>query len=230
MILLASKNSELSNSFIKDVEHEGFPVVWLEDLGQVITRLYQNKEIRMVVIDLESYHTEVNKFFRMMKKDANLKYIPLICMVKKDMIVEHLIAFELGADDFLYLPYTSPELQLKMRSIQRLLELQNQLKEKESQLKALRQAQSILVTLSHYINNALTPLYTFVQMMNEKNPDDAHRLRIFARRTVEFINKVLKTLNDLVQSGEMRVIKDGAYKNLMLDIESELKKLQNLNN
>lgn len=229
MILLASQNSALSDSFIKDVEHEGFPVVWLEDLKQVITRLYQDKEIRMVVVDLESFPTEINKFFQMMKEDTRLKYIPLICMVKKDMIVEHLIAFELGADDFLYLPYTSPELQLKMRSIQRLLELQNQLKEKESELKALRQAQSILVTLSHYINNALTPLYTFVQMMNEKNPEDAHRLRTFARKTVEFINRVLKTLNDLVQSGEMRVVKDGAYKNLMLDIENELKKLQDLN-
>jgi len=136
------------------------------------------------------------------------------------------MAFEFGADEFIYVPYTTPELQLKMRALQRLLELQDRLREKENQLKALRQVQRILVTLSHYINNSLTPLFMLVQTMDEKSPEDARRLKDFVFRTVQFINKVLLTLNNLVQNGELKVLTEGVYKNLLLDIESELKKLQ----
>ncbi len=226
MILLITDNTELANSFRNDLHQEGFGVDLLKDHNQVFTKLYQNPDYHMVIFDLESTKNDTSKLFEKLKKDPKLKYIPLICIVQKNMVVEQLIAFELGADEFIYVPYTTPELQLKMRAIQRLLDLQNQLKEKENQLNALKQVQRILVTLSHYINNSLTPLYTMVQMMNENNPDDAQRLKEFVTRTVEFINKVLRTLNNLVQSGEMKVVQQGVYKDLMLDIEKELKSLQ----
>ncbi len=226
MILLITQNSELARSFMDDLKQEGFDIELLQDHSQIFSRLYQNSNYHMVIADLNSLGNAAQKIFQQLKNDARLKYLPLICLVQKDLVVEQLIAFELGADEFIYVPYTTPELQLKMRSIQRLLDLQNQLKDKENQLKALQQVQQVLVTLSHYINNSLTPLYSMVQMMNEKNPEDALRLKDFARRTVEFINKVLRTLNNLVQTGEMKVVREGVYKNLMLDIESELKKLQ----
>ncbi len=229
MILLVTKNADLADSFRNDLKQEGFQVDLLENPAELPMRLYQNSEYHMAILDLERQEENISDLFQKLKKDARLRYIPLICIVKRDLVLEQLVAFELGADEFIYVPYTTTELQLKMRSIQRLLDLQNQLKEKENQLKALKQVQRILVTLSHYINNSLTPLYTLVQMMNEKNPKDAKRLKEFAARTVEFINKVLTTLNNLVQSGEMKVIKDGVYKDLMLDIEHELKKLQEAN-
>lgn len=226
MILLITKTSELAESFIKDLRHEGFEVEHIANYGEALVKLQQNPHYQMIILDMEADGNEATEFCQMVKKDPQLKLIPLICIVKRDYIVEQLIAFELGGDEFLFVPYTSIELQLKMRSIQRNLDLQKELKEKENQLRALKQVQQILVTLSHYINNSLTPLYSFVQMMNEKDEEDARRLKIFASRTVEFINKVLHTLNNLVQSGEMRVVKDGAYKNLLLDIENELKRLQ----
>ncbi len=226
MILLITQNADISDSFIRDLNHEGFQVDLLQSYDQAVTRLYQNPNYKMIILDLDSEENKATELCEIIKKDSTLRYFPLICIVRKDLVVQQLIAFELGADEFIFVPYTTPELQLKMRSIQRMLDLQNQLKEKENQLKALKQVQQILVTLSHHINNSLTPLYSMVQVMNVNKPQDAARLKDFSRRTVEFINKVLKALNNLLQSGEMRVIREGVYKNLMLDIEKELKKLQ----
>ncbi len=230
MILLVTQNQSLAESFKVDLNQEGFQVEVLNDYEQAFFKLYTDSKYRMVILDLEGVEKKAAEVCERLKSEPNLKHIPLICIVQKDLFLQHLTAFELGADEFLYVPYTPPELQLKMRSIQRLLDLQNQLIERENQLRALKQVQRILVTLSHYINNSLTPLYTMVQMINEKDPDDAIRLKNFVKQTVEFINKVLRTLHNLVQSGEMKVVKEGAYKDLLLDIEKELKKLQESQN
>lgn len=229
MILLASKNAGMAESFIHDLQHEGFEVELLQDYQQVIPQLYSTKTYQMVILHWEEEQSKVTELFQNIKKNPQLRHVPLICMIKKNQVVEQLIAFESGADEFIYVPYTTLELQLKMRSMQRLLDVQKKLKEKDNQLRALKQVQQILVTLSHYINNSLTPLYTLVQMINEQNPEDARRLKEYVQRTVEFINKVLRTLNNLVQSGEMKVVKEGVYNDLMLDIENELKELQKAN-
>ena len=81
-----------------------------------------------------------------------------------------------------------------------------------------------MVTLNHHINNALTPL-SFAVQLAEDDPSKADRLRSIAGETVEFISKVLKSLEKIVRSGKIQVMKDGVYKDIMVDIEAELKKL-----
>ena len=227
MILFISKNQAIGNSFVEEVEREGFQVKWMKDYKEVLLELYQNYKIYdMVIMDMESSGSEATELCQTIKKHDQLKLKPLICMVQKDLVVEQLIAFELGADEFIFVPYTSTELQLRLRSLKRLLDLQKELRDKENQIRSLKQVQQILVTLSHYINNSLTPLYAQVQIMNVENEEDARKLKEFAKKTVEFINKVLQALNNLVQSGEMKVVSGCVYEDLLLDLEQELKKLQ----
>jgi DNA-binding response OmpR family regulator len=225
MILLISQNKNLSHAFVQDLKHEGFPVEVRRKAHDIGTFLHKKPQFKMLILDLESIHTKAPEIFQRIKKDPALKFIPIICIIKKDLILEQLIAFELGADDFIFFPYTTVELQLKMRAIQGLLTLQNQLKEQENRLNALSQTQKILVTLSHHINNSLTPLYGLTQILIDSKPEDFDRLKNAAKHTVEFIQKVLLSLNNLVSGGEMQIVQDGIYKYLLLDIEKELKKL-----
>ncbi len=226
MILLVTKNNNLAKSFRNDLKQEGFEVElfnWKQDL---LLSLYQRNDFDMLILDLESMDVTTSDLFQKIKANPALSHIPLICIIKKDLVLEQLIAFELGADEFIFIPYTTPELQLRMRSIQGLLNLQKQLREKESRLNSIKQTQKILVTLNHYINNSLTPLYSLLQVMDESKPEDAKRLKEFSHKTVDFIRRVLITLNNLVQNGEIKAVKQGVYRDLMLDIENELKKLQ----
>lgn len=226
MILLVTKNNNLAKSFRNDLNQEGFEVElfnWKQDL---LLSLYQRNDFDMLILDLESTDVTTSDLFQKIKAHPTLSHIPLICIIKKDLVLEQLIAFELGADEFIFIPYTTPELQLRMRSIQGLLNLQKQLREKESRLNSIKQTQKILVTLNHYINNSLTPLYSLLQVMDESKPEDARRLKEFSHKTVDFIRRVLITLNNLVQNGEIKAVKQGVYRDLMLDIENELKKLQ----
>ncbi len=226
MILLLSRNNELTSSFLTDLRQEGFSIEKREKTKDIGTFLHKKPEIQMIIIDLENLQNEATGIFHRIKQDPQLHLTPIICIIQKDLILEQLIAFELGADDFIYYPYTTLELQLKMRSLQGLLNLQSQLKEQENRLQNLRQTQRVFVTLNHYINNSLTPLYSLVQTVNEESLDDLLQLKYTSQHTIEFIKNVLNTLNNLIHSGEFKSKKNGIYRDLILDIENELRNLQ----
>jgi response regulator RpfG family c-di-GMP phosphodiesterase len=225
MILLISRNEALAKSFIKDLKQEGFMVEKTDNLRDIRAHLYRHPKYRMVIVDLESLENMGLEVFQQLKEDSNLKYLPLLCIIKKDLVVEQLMAFELGADDFIFFPYTTLELQLKMRTIQGLFDLQSQLKEKESKIKVLQNTQKILVTISHYINNSLSPLYNLVQNSEVKSKSEIKHLIELSRDTIEFVKKVFTALNNYVQTGQFSLTKDGIYRDLMLDIEKELQNL-----
>ena len=166
MILLVSKNKPLATDFVSDLKQEGFLVDIIEGYQDVRTTLYRHPGYRMVIVDLESLEAEGLEVFQQLKEDPRLKYIPVICIIRKNLVVEQLMAFELGADDFIYVPYTTLELQLKIRTIQGLLDIQGQLKENEGKIKVLQNTQKILVTISHYIKNSLKPLYNLEQSID----------------------------------------------------------------
>jgi len=222
MLLLISTNTEFANSFVTDLNREGFSVEIRRKTKDIRTFLHLRKDIQMLILDLESIGNKTSEIFQRIKQDPKLNLMPIICIIKRDLFIEQLIAFELGADDFIFIPYNTLELQLKMRSIQGLLNLQSQLKEKESRLKVINHTQKVLVTLTHYINNSLTPLYSMAQAPHDTCSEDHKQLKEQSVHTIEFIKKVLSALNNLVQSGEMRVVKQGVYKDLLLDIESKL--------
>lgn len=226
MLLLISNKKEFTDSFVTDLKREGFSIEIRKKTKDIGTFLHRRSDIRMLIFDLESIGNRASEIFKRIKQDPQLNLIPIICIIKKDLILEQLVAFELGADDFIFIPYNTLELQLKMRSIQGLLNLQSQLREKESRLKALNHTQKVLITLSHYINNSLTPLYSLAQAANNSCTEDHVRLKETSIHTIEFIKKVLSALNNLVHSGEMKIVKQGIYKDLLLDIENELKNLQ----
>lgn len=226
MILLLSRNQELTNSFLTDLRREGFSIEKSGKTKDIGTFLHKKPEIQMIIIDLENLQNEATGIFQRIKQDPQLHLIPIICIIQKDLILEQLIAFELGADDFIYYPYTTLELQLKMRALKGLLNLQSQLKEQENRLQNLQQTQRVLVTLNHYINNSLTPLYSLVQTVNEEHLEDLIQLKYTSQHTIEFIKNVLNTLNNLIHSSDYKSKKNGIYRDLILDIEHELKNLQ----
>ncbi|MGH1365362.1 MAG: response regulator transcription factor [Calditrichia bacterium] len=223
MILLLCDNEKRATSLQNDLTREGFEVAIYKDFGPAMLDLSQGGPFKLILLDFEFKKPEGIDICTKLKNNSLTKFIPLICILGKERLVDQIMAFEVGADDFILMPYSTPEIQLKMRSIQRMIDLQNTVRQKDAQLENLKNVQRIMVTLNHHINNALTPLYFAVQM--DDDPDNNERLRDIAKETVEFISKVLQSLHKIVQSGKMQVMKDGVYKDIMVDIEAELKKL-----
>lgn len=235
MILLLTDRPETAELIEKSLSNEGFTVTVSPDYRNALVTLNSQQHFDLILLDFEyssqNGNQDVFDICQKLKRNNNTRLIPLIGILDKNRFVEQLLAFEMGVDDFLLLPFTDLEIQLKIRSIQRMIDMQNQIRKKDSQLENLKNIQRIMVTLNHYINNALTPLYFAVQMMDSPNEDgqdaagDMIRLKDIARDTVEFISKVLQSLHRIVQTGKIKVLNEGVYKDIMFDIEQELDQL-----
>lgn len=225
MILLLSDNQKTAGTIKEDLNREGFEVVVVEDHDEAIERLQKNEGFRTFLLDFEYAETDVFEICQKIKRDPALKSIPLICIIDQNRFVDQLLAFEMGADDFILMPYSSLEIQLKMRSLQRIIDLQNQIRKKESQVDNLRNIQRLMVTLNQYINSAITPMYFAIQVMEEGEKDSIEHGKAVTKETVEFISKVLQSFHQIIQSGKQRVLKEGAFKDMIFEIEQELNKL-----
>ncbi len=225
MILLLSDNQNTAKTIQTDLSKEGFEVDVLDDFTRAFMQLNNQPDYKMILLDFEYSKHDVFDICDKIKKNPTFKFLPLVCIMDKNRFVDQLLAFEMGADDFIFVPYNALEMQLKMRSIQRIIDLQNQIQQKDAQLENLKNIQRIMVTLNHYINNALTPLYFAIQIMEDDQKEDTERIRVIAKDTVEFISKVLQSLHKIVQSGKIKILKEGVYKDIMFDIEQELNRL-----
>lgn len=225
MLLLLSDNAETAVKIQEDLTREGFVTEVVSGFAEALIKLNSEAIYQLVMIDFDYSGQDVFEICQKIKSSPAQKIIPLVGILNRSRVADKFLAFEMGVDDFILMPYSPLEFQLKIRSLHRITELQMKLQQKEDQLENLKGIQHLMVTLNHYINNALTPLYFAVQMADEKSEEDARRIRTIARDTVEFISKVLQTLQQIVQSGKIKVIREGVYKDLMLDIEQELDSL-----
>ena len=226
MILLISENEKIARTLRDDLTKEGFRVDHAIGPEKAFSRLNQISSYEFVLLDFEYSREDIFEVCQKIKRHPALKLLPLICILDKSRVIDQLMAFEAGVDDFIFLPYTTLEVQLKLRSIQRIVELQKQLKKKDAQLENLQNIQRMMVTLNHYINNALTPLYFAIQMMEDNSPaGEEQKIKEIAKESVEFISKVLQSLHKIVQSGRLKILREGVYKDIMFDIEKELNKL-----
>ena len=227
MILLISDDQHTIGKIVDDLTQEGFEIEVVEDSDSLNLVGDPAGDYQSILLDFHYRRHDPFKVCERLKSSDRLKFIPLIGIIDKHRLVDQILAFELGADDFIYVPCAALEIQLKMRSLGRVRELQEELRHKDDQLENLKNIQRIMVTLNHYINNALTPLYFAVQLMDDQPADAAsgERVRSIARETVEFISKVLQSLHKIVQTGKLQVQRDGVYKDIMFDIEQELNRL-----
>ncbi len=228
MIILITQDTELARAITVPLEFEGFKILQKKNAQDAMVEIFQNSKIDTIIFDYQQASTEIANYLKI-KKLENGKHVPLVAIIAKKLLAEQIALFEQGVDDFIFTPFNTIELQMKLRSIQRLISLTQTLKDKEIQLENFKNITRIIGTLNHYINNALTPLYSFAQIANPQNPDDARRLKELTEETASFIGKVLIALRNMTQHQELKVIQEGVYQDIMFDIEKELNQLtQNL--
>ncbi len=225
MIILIAQDQELIQNIQIPLQFEGFNVVLKHTAQEAYLELFQNPHVVTIIFDYQQANQEGIANYLKIKKLENGKYVPLVAIIEKNLMAEQIALFEQGVDDFIFLPFNPIELQMKIRSVQRLISLTQSLKEKESQIETFRNLNRTIGTLNHYINNALTPLYTLAQITNPEDVAQARKLKELTEETAAFIGKVLSALRNMTQQRELRIVQEGVYQDIMFDIEKELKKL-----
>jgi two-component system phosphate regulon response regulator PhoB len=73
----------------------------------------------LILMDLEQPDTDGNELLRTLKRDKTLSHAPVIVVSGRAEEIDRIVAFELGADDFVGKPFSPRELALRARAVLR---------------------------------------------------------------------------------------------------------------
>jgi DNA-binding response OmpR family regulator len=176
----------------------------------------------LVLSDLMMPHRNGFDLCRAIRTDPRTAHIPVIILTARGEIDKKLEGFESGADDYLQKPFNSRELLARVKSLIENRALQRQLVEKNEELaralEELREAQQKLVegerlktalnmagALAHEINNPLSAIIGFCDLLRMSLDPGAPVLRD-VERIVEQANRIARTVREIQSLREVRFV------------------------
>lgn len=114
-ILIIEDEQSIRESLAFLLDREGFSVTTAET-GQQGLEKFQSNPIDLILLDLmlpELSGTEVCKYIR---KSSN---VPIIMLTARDSEIDKVLGLELGADDYVTKPFSSPELIARIKAVLR---------------------------------------------------------------------------------------------------------------
>jgi len=109
------------------LEEEGFEIISASDGEEGLLKAYRDKP-SLIILDIMLPKLNGIEVCKRLKNDFKTKNIPLIMLTCRDDMDFKLESFRNGADDYIIKPFDLRELLAKVKSILRLINLQNTLK------------------------------------------------------------------------------------------------------
>ena len=194
----------------KDLEDWGYEVIVAED-GQDAWNLLQENSIRMVITDWMMPKMDGLAFCRKVRAAELSNYIYIILMTVKDSNEDLVSAFAGGADDFVTKPVNSSELRARVQAGQRIVELEETLRNSQAQLLQSEKMASIgqlAAGVAHEINNPTGFVSSNLKTLLDYQGD---------------INELIKLYKGMIAHLESTEIKDI----LPASITEQMEKIQN---
>lgn len=156
---------------------------------------------------------------RQMQEDDQLRRMPVIFLTADKDMNTRLQSYDLGAADFVSKPFEWQDL---------LGRIGNRLRQKQGADRERTQAKvetlsQLMVTLAHYLNNALAVMVMQNQLTK---PGDTAKVKEFKHevdRGVQKVRAVVQSLEEMARQGRVASEEYAGMKDAMLDIHDQLK-------
>lgn len=156
MKVLIAEDDVVSQNIVKKIlEKWGHEVIAAKD-GREAWQLLQKKDIRMVITDWMMPQIDGLALCRKIREAKLSHYVYLILLTAKDRKEDSIVALKAGADDYIVKPLDPEELLARIRSAQRIIELEEVSKRTNMQLLQSEKMASIgqlAAGVAHEINN-----------------------------------------------------------------------------
>jgi len=163
-ILIVDDDLGIRETFSKLLEKEGFDVITLGEGESVVETLRKNP-VDLIILDIMLPGKSGIEVLKELKKDKELKSIPVIMFTAKDSEQTLKEAFEIGANDFIKKPVKSiTELLARIRAHIKIKRYEDGLRKinLEQQLEILKQ---ITATVGHNFGQPLTVILSYIAII-----------------------------------------------------------------
>lgn len=185
MRILIAEDEFISRSLLKNMlEASGHEVLVTED-GEAAWNLIQKHDVRMVITDWMMPKMDGLTLCRTIRENSSTGYVFIIIVTAKDTKDDIIRGLEAGADDYLSKPFNHAELVARLKTGQRILDLE----------KSLQDANEKIMTLS--ITDSLTGCYN-KRYLEEYLPGEIKRAKRYGHPLSIIMSDIdyFKRIND----------------------------------
>ncbi len=182
------------------LKRDGYKVDSANDGVQALDILKEKKH-DLVISDVMMPEMDGYRFVETVRQDPDIRTTPIILITAKKETEDKVAGLEKGADDYITKPYNLVELRARINGLLRLRELRRELIEREKELEQIHTLEQTLMTVSHHINNAISPISGRAQLCKPDNPDSvvklidaAHEGTRRIRETIALLERVILTM------------------------------------
>lgn len=114
-ILVVEDEQSLREPLVYVLEKEGYEVVDAADGDQAI-KVFNAEQPDLILLDLMLPKKSGNEVCQIIRQSSN---VPIIMLTAKDSEIDKVVGLEIGADDYVTKPYSTPELKARIKAVLR---------------------------------------------------------------------------------------------------------------
>jgi two-component system response regulator RegX3 len=114
-ILVVEDEQSLREPLVYLLEKEGYEVVDAAD-GEQAVKVFNAERPDLILLDLMLPKKSGNEVCQIIRQTSN---VPIIMLTAKDSEIDKVVGLEIGADDYVTKPYSTPELKARIKAVLR---------------------------------------------------------------------------------------------------------------
>lgn len=151
----------------------------------------------MVLLDITMPDIDGFGVYQTLRENPEYDKLPVIFVTARDDMEDKVRGLELGAVDYITKPYNTSELVARVRTTLRMQRLEREAADRERESARRKIVETLLVTLAHYINNALAAIDGRVVVTDMKNEESVGKLLEVVRRRTRVISATLQCIEEI---------------------------------
>ncbi|MFH0883493.1 MAG: response regulator [bacterium] len=216
-ILIVDDEENLRKLVTHFLEREGYRVIDAMDALEAI-RIVEHEKPDLIILDVSMPDMSGFQLAAMLREHPTTRRSPVLFLSARKEIEDKLLAFTLGAVDYIQKPFDGEELAARVNA-----HLRERREEKEEQESVrIETVSQLMITLGHYINNSLMAMLGHAQITNSDNPEQVEEFRRSVVRSSERIRTVVELLREMVERKELATTNYAGVNYTMFDIQKEL--------
>jgi CheY-like chemotaxis protein len=218
-ILIVDDEAHLRKLVAHFLDHAGYEIL---EAGSAIEALREVEKTRpdLMILDVSMPQTNGFQLAAMLRESPELKRVPIMFLTARKELEDKLLAFNLGAADYLNKPFEGEELVARVSA---LLRDKREAREEEQNAR-IETLSQMMITLAHYINNSLMTMMGRAQITTCESPEDVEKLKKSVLRGGERIRAVVSQLREMADRKELATTEYVGIEKAMFDIQNDLEK------
>ncbi len=221
MKILIAEDDPVSRRVLETVlAREGYEVITCTN-GSEAWQVLQGKEApSLAILDWMMPDMDGIEICRKVREAPDPHLVYLILLTARGRGEDLVAGLQAGADDYITKPFERGELLARLQVGTRLVELQQNLAERERGKARFDLLTQLTVALTHHLRNALTPLLGMAETCKPEQPQQGRDLKEIALSQGRRIEAIVNALIEMAETGDVSTVpylNQGAK--MMLDLE-----------